>query len=235
MYTKEETLERVAYLQTKSPGASKPLYEDLNTALDAYFHRDEEFARQVKYTIHALTYDVELRGYEYTNSEGMPIMSGNYPKGYEDVRVLFDTEGAIDEMMTIQLPPFVAAFLMVAGEAEEGSSTPPPQVMTNEYMVSWTERITAAIDKELEGLKTISAFCDGCGYDVGLAMYFSDYYEAQNPYKSKDYSKNNPDIEGKDKTGIAKKIFVDSGYGWLKDTFEIDMFVPSCVKLMKVG
>ena len=65
-------------------------------------------------------------------------------------------------------------------------------------------------------------------------MYFSDYYEAKNPYKAKDYSKNNPDIEGKDKAGIAKKIFIDSGYGWVKDTFEIDMFVPSCVKLMKV-
>ena len=231
MYTKVELLERIGYLQSESPAMAAPLFEELNAALDAYFNRDEEFTRQVKYTIHCLTYDTELRSYEYVNSENMPIMSCDYPKGFEDVTILFDTDGAFEEIMTIELPPFLAAFLMVTPEAEEGSETPPAPIMTNSYMVSWTERITAAIEKELAGLKLISTFCEGCGYDIGLAMYFNEYFEAKDAYKIKDYSKNNPEIEGKEKAGIAQKIFVDSGYGWLKETFELEMFVPSCVSL----
>ena len=42
-----------------------------------------------------------------------------------------------------------AAFIMFTPEAEEGSETPPAPVMTNSYMVSWIERITMAIEKEL--------------------------------------------------------------------------------------
>ena len=231
MYIKAEILERVAYLQSLSPAmAMTPLFEELNAALDAYFHRDEEFTRQVKYTIHCLTYDTELRSYDYVNSENIPIMSNNYPKGFEDVRILFDTEGAFEEIMTIEPPPFLAAFLMVTPEAEEGSEVPPAPVMTNSYVVSWTERINAAIEKELSGLKLISTFCEDCGYDIGLAMYYNEYFEVKDPYKAKDYSKNNPEIKGRDKAGIAKKIFDDGGYNWIKDTFELEMFVPSCLE-----
>ena len=231
MYTKAEILERVAYLQSESPAMATPLFEELNAALDAYFYRDEAFTCQVKYNIHCLTYDTELRSHDYVNSENMPIMNDNYPKGFEDVTILFDTEGAFEEIMMIELPPFLTAFFMVIPEAEESNETPPAPVMTNSYVVSWTERINAAIEKELAGLKEIASFCEGCGYDVGLAMYFEDYFEANDPYKAKDYSKNDPDITAVDKKGIAKKIFDDGGYGWIKDTFELEMYVPSCLEL----
>ena len=239
MYKKNEVLERIEILKTEAPAMASQIMLELDAAVDAYFNRDEEFTRIVKYTIHHIIYDTELRSYKYKNSENAPVMSENYPKGFEDVTILFDTEGALEELMTIDIDVYKAAFVVFTPEAEEGSETPPTPIMTNPYVVSWIERITAAITKEYEGLKLISAFCEDCGYDIGLFMYCEDYYEAYSPYKVKDYSKNDPDLkptideetgEVINKEGIVKKIFNEMGYGLIKETFELEMYVPNCLK-----
>lgn len=168
-----------------------------------YFTYDDELRMQVMYVIHQLYGDLIRRGTEYTADSPSPVPSDNFPKGYQDVSIIFSVDGAIEEIMEIDLKIFLASFeIDLTGK------------LFSQTIASWENKFALAREKELAGLETILNFCKSGGFESGLFIAFED-------------------IKGStkqcDKFQIAEKIYIENKYYELIEIMCLNIYIPSYI------
>lgn len=148
MYTKTEILNKVEALKESSPAPAA--FNELDSAIATYFDSDADLARETAYTICQLTTDATNKGTIYEHQELLPsAKDGEEPKGYNDIREIFDVAGIWDEMMATSS-------------------------VTQEQIENWIASIEEARGEELAGLKAVSDFCEAGSYNTGMAVLFED-------------------------------------------------------------
>ncbi len=141
------------------------------------------------------------------------IPSGlNYsaPEGYNDVSKLFKAAGVFNEILSVRDNDFKMAFY-----SETKDSTNDGYATTeyhNRYVDDWVERLNAAIEFEMKSLKSIMSYCANRSYNIEWAILFEELGKNIKRHPVKYY---------------AKQIFLTRGFGWLIDTFNLNIYKPS--------
>ena len=204
MRSKNEILVRLDELRTVREDVDD-LFSPLIRAVEKYFTGDSQLTHDVQYTIHQLTQDFMARKTFYENQSLLPPFPENYPKGYENVRELFDGGGSFEKIMTVSIEDFEAAYVF-----EEPTHTQPPVI--NTFLVVWLAELEAARSKELDGLGAVSAFCESTGFNCGLAHLFESLGEI---------------ISSPGTSDLVKRIYQDGGYKEIIKAFGINVYIPT--------
>ena len=152
MWTKEKILERTEHLKRISPSEAQGQFPTLEDAINAYFEPTTELEQLVGACVFQVAYNIEYRETEYEKPEVMPKFSEDLPKGYSDVRVLFDGGGVFDEMEEVPDDEFLGNYDVL--------------------LLDWTERLKEATAERLANLEAINAFCENDATNNGIAVYF---------------------------------------------------------------
>lgn len=221
MKTKDEILMDIERLKEESPENTMETFAPLEAAVEQYFKSDAD----LEYNVRECTYQVALN-HEYRNTifvhqEYMPKFKSNFPKGYEDVRDLFDGGEVWEEIEEIDIETFVDAFHFpeAAGEASEsdtgdagGEEGGEEEPITNPYLDDWAARVEASRAAIVPGLEAIIAFCESNATNNGLAVYFEEHGGIKSAPKRRE---------------TAKRIYIDGGYAEVIRTYGLDVHIPS--------
>ncbi|MBR1760251.1 MAG: hypothetical protein IJ741_03625 [Schwartzia sp.] len=223
MRTKSEILARLEELKNDRADVDE-LFAPVIAKIEKYFVGDSQLTHDVQYTLHQLAQDIMNRKTIYENQSRMPSFPTNYPKGYEDVRDLFVGGGAFEEIMAVSIEDFEAAYVYeppedeggggeesagTGGDGGSGENLPPS---SNTLLDAWLGMVGAAREGELSGLGAIAGFCEGGGYNGGLAMLFEELGEV---------------ISSIGKPELAKRIYVSGGYREVIETFGLNVYIAS--------
>ena len=215
MQTLEELKARIDHLRRISPAGSAGIFSELEAAIEAYLKRDGDFELQVNKTLDKVIAESFHYGLIYQYMELMPEWINrnpqDYPKGYDDVSILFDADGVFEEIMTISDSSFRAGFYTENTNNDGVSQTE----WRNRYVDDWIQRLQAAMSNEVEGLKEIMSYCANRSYAVEYAMLFEELGDKRKEYDVRHY---------------AKDIFLTKNYGWLIETFDLKVYKPSYMK-----
>lgn len=212
MYTLAEMTSRLNYLKTLCPAEGQKLIEELRAAIVAYLARDSDFELQVNKTLDKVIANAFHHNLEYENADLFnqwiePI--GNAPEGYNDVSKLFRAKSIFDEILTVRDMDFRLAFYSETKDSADGYST---SDCHNRYVDKWIEQLTAAITFEMESLKSIMQYCANRSYSVEWAILFEELGKNVKRHPVKYY---------------AKQIYLTQGWGWLIETFNLNVYRPS--------
>ena len=217
MYTLDEMNSRLDYLSSISPGYGTRLIEELREAIQAYLARDSDFELQVNKTLDKVIADSFHNGLEYEKMELLEPWqshsSDDAPEGYDDVSDLFKGSEVFEEIMAVTDREFIAAFYAVTNNEGDGDSGGSSETeYHNTYVDDWIARLQAALDNELEGLKEIMRYCANRSYSAEWAILFEELGKNTKRHPVRYY---------------AKEIFLTKGYGWLIETFNLNVYRPS--------
>lgn len=212
---KAEVISRLDELKEASPPEGAELFEPVYAAIGTYFSSDSTLAHDVQYTLHQLLGDVIGRATEYEHQELMPSYPTNFPAGYENVLDLFNGGAAFPEILTIDTEVFVDAFVEEPPEGGGDEGGEGEGTLKNPYLEAWAEQISGARSGELAGLSAICGFCDGGGFNAGLAMFFEDLGGTVKSPTVKD---------------IAQRIYIDGGYYGLITEFGLPVHIPTIIE-----
>ena len=218
MYSKEQITNRIAHLRSISPSGASSLFDRLLAALSNYFTRDEDFEQLLRKTFLRVISDFFSRSIEVEYPERLPPLRTDFPHGYEDVVDIFGGE-AFKAMMEIDDEVFVAAF---RSETQSNGDSGVTVVWSNSYITAWIEGLKSSPDAEKEALEAIGEFCIDCNEERALHYDFLELGKIQQVWT-------------KDKRGLAKKMYLERGYGWVIDSFSLNVFEPYYLPELKVG
>ena len=214
MYTIDELKQRLIYLKQLSTYPVDELFSDLEDAIQAYIERDSEFELQVNKTLDKIITDAFHHGLVFEHQElispWQDSSTEDTPKGYDDVTKLFKGDKIFEEIMSVTDRAFKAAFYQIVYDDSDNSST--AQENGNTYLETWIDSLLLAVADELAGLKKIMQFCANRGYNVEYAVLFEDRGKILTHHDVRYY---------------AKQIFCTRGYGWLIETFKLNIYRPS--------
>ena len=216
MYTLDEINARLDYLESISPAGGKPLVEDLRSAIQAYFTRNSDFELQVHKTLDKVVADTFHNHLEYEYNEllerWLDNPSSGAPQGYGDVTKIFKGAEVFEEIITITDAVFKSAFYTETVSSGSGSSGSVTVEWHHRRIEDWIPRLTVAVTTELEGLKKIMQYCANRSYNVEWAILFEELGASTKRHPVRYY---------------AKEIFLTKGYGWLIETFNLNIYRPS--------
>ena len=198
------------YLKNSKLCKAEELFERLEEAIVAYLNRDSEFELQVNKTLDKVIADTFHQEVEYEHQELIDIWKiprGSPPAGYNSVLELFKGGEVFEEIMTVSDKDFKAAFYRIIDE-----DSPLAVKYGNTYLSIWIKNLSFIAEKELAGLKAIMQYCANRSYNVEWAILFEPHGKNINPHPVKYF---------------AKDIFVTKGYGWLIETFNLNIYRPS--------
>lgn len=229
MRTKEEIIEAIGRLKEASPEEGMEVFAPLEEAVTAYYTASGELGQTVGECAFQVALNQEYRNTIFVHQERMPTFSSNFPKGYKDVRELFDGGGAWQEIEEIDEQTFVDAFEFPAGAAEgdgEGGASESDtggddgeggeeEKVRNPYIEDWTARVEASREAIVPGLKAIIAFCESNAINQGLAVYFEEHGGIKSALKHRK---------------IADIIYITGGYKEIIEIYNLDVFIPSYLR-----
>ena len=206
---------RLAYLQSLTPLGGHQIIEDLRADVIAYLTRNSDFELQVNKTLDKVIADVFFHGLEYGNMEllqkWMSYPTSNAPTGYNDIMKIFKVAEIFEEIMTVREQDFRLAFYTETKDSGDGYSA---TEYHNRYVDSWIMRLNIAISTELENLKSIMQYCANISYNVEWAILFEELSRNVKRHPVRYY---------------AKEIFITRGWGWLIETFNLNVYRPSYI------
>lgn len=229
MRTKEEIMEAVGRLKEASPEEGMEVFAPLEEAVTAYYTASGELGQTVGECAFQVALNQEYRNTIFAHQERMPTFSSNFPKGYKDVRDLFDGGGTWQEIEEIDEQTFVDAFEFPAG-AEEGDGAGgasesdtgsdgeggEEEKVRNPYIEDWTARVEASREAIVPGLKAIIAFCESGATKMGMAVYFEEHGEIESAPKRRE---------------TADRIYITGGYKEVIEVYGLDVFIPSYLRI----
>ena len=208
--TRKGVLGKLTELKTAYTGVGSvtELFLPATEATEAYFIQGSaELAHAIQYTIHQLILDLVNRKTVYENQSRLPAFSTDYPVGYDDVRKVFTAGGTFMEIFGMDAATFDAGYTYASASAKK---TEPPT--GNSYLMKWQTAISAARKQELAALSAIATFCEGGGYNAGLAMYFEQLGKV---------------LSSPSTDEIAARIYDTGGYKEIIERFGLDIHIPS--------
>jgi len=215
MRKKSEILARLAELEAVSPEGTEDLFTSLRQAIESYFVGGSELSEEVKETIHHVAMDFWDRKTKFEHQELVPSFpSSGFPRGYDDVTVIFDGGGAWEEMMDTDLDTFPSTFVQEIPEegGDEGGGEP---VWKNPIMEDWTARITASKASAVSAVKALGDFCGNGSLNYGIAQIFEELGNR---------------VEMPDRQETADRVYISGGFKAVIDEFGLDVLVPSYLK-----
>ena len=214
MYTLAELNVRLNHLQSLSPQGGRQVIAELRSAIEAYMTRDSDFELQVNKTLDKVIADTFFHGLQYENSDlikkWMTYPTANQPEGYGDISKIFKGAEIFEEIMTVTDNAFRMAFY--SESKDSGDSGYATTEYHNRYVDDWVVRLNIAIKTELENLKSIMHYCANRSYNVEWAILFEEL------------GKN---VERHPVRYYAKQIYWTRGWGWLIETFNLNVYLPS--------
>ena len=212
MYTLAEMNARLAYLQSISPAGGRKVIDELRAAIEAYLTRTPDFELQVHKTLDKVIADTFFHGLKYENMELLAkwqnYSKGGEPEGYNNVQDLFKSTYIFEEILSVPEYNFRMAFY----ESSSGNSSSGEADYHNRYVDRWVAQLTAAVESELNGLKSIMQYCANRSYNLEWAILFEELKRKTEYHPVKYY---------------AKQIYVTRGWGWLIETFNLNVYLPS--------
>ena len=209
MYTKAEIQQRVSYLRSLSPVGTENLFAELNSTIENYFQRDEDFANLLRDTMLRLLSDCINRNIKVEYEERLPAMSTDFPEGYSDVTEIFGGN-IFREIMTVDEEEFINTF---RSESQSNGSNNSTIIWSNAYITTWNVEITAQKNSESGKLEKISEFCLRCNKDRALAYETEELGQIEQTWT-------------KEKRQLGKWIYKDCGYDWIIGNFNLSIFEP---------
>ena len=216
MKTKAEILQDVSRLKAASPSEGRKCFAELEEIIAEYFAPQDNMERIVGECAYQLAYNYEYRNTVYANQEVMGKFSEDYPRGYEDVRDVFDGGGVWEELAAMPEDKFAAAFKPVTGsvsESDTGGATA-ATTMTNPYLEDWTVRAYESWMAILSELGAIINFCEEDATNNGLAVYFEEHGGI---------------ISAPTRKEIAERVFVTGGYAEVICAYGLNIHIPTYI------
>ena len=219
MRTKEEIVELIERIKEESPEEAMEAFAPLDDAVAAYFVKMADLEESVGDCTFQVALNYEYRNTVFVHQEYMPSFSTNYPKGYEDVRDLFDGGGAWQEIEEIDIETFVDAFVFPAAEGEASESDTggegEEETVKNPYIDDWAARIEASREAIVPRLKAISAFCESDATNNGLAVYFEKHGGIESAPKRRE---------------TADRVYVTGGYKEVIEAYGLNVHIQSYLR-----
>ena len=217
---KTEVMNRLEELRLVIPSGATNTDNAFTTVLasvNSYFGRGEGFREQVYETLKRVVFDGFMIGLQVEKPELLPELSKEYPDGYEDVRDLFDGNGAFEEILLINDETFRAEWY-----SEVISTTPPTYIWHNRKLEEWGTEISGATASELERLSEIEEFCRGRYESWTLPLIFEDVGR-----RHQRWSQHRRDF--------ADYIYIERGWDWLIREFGLTTYEPSYIEELRDG
>ncbi len=213
MWKKEEVLQNIERLKAASPDTGRECFEQLEQAVEEYFTPQEGLERLIGECAYQMAYNYEYRHTVFAHQELMRKFSENYPKGYEDVRDLFDGGGVWEELAEMPEDKFVAAFQLTpltVSESDTGGAS-----MTNSYIAEWAARVSDSRAAILPALEAINDFCEVDATNHGLTVFFEEHGGIVSVPTHKE---------------IAERVFAAGGYAEVIRTYNLsDVHIPTYI------
>ena len=224
MYTKEQIIERIAYLKSisSSSGGYGSLFQALEEAVESYFTRDDEFKKQARETFKRVKLEIFFRSFKCDRMDLLPSMSSpEYPVGYLDVMHIFNTS-VFDELLTIDDNTFRAAFYTTQSSEDGGGQGSSSVEYHNTYIEKWVEEITSTIVDELVKLKTLEDFCYAAGEKREDSMLFEELGSVKSEW-------------GGNRKGYAHVVYIQKEWDNFNTMFDVGIYEPSYINELRNG
>ena len=218
MRKKSEILARLAELEEVSPEGTEDLFSALRNAIESYFTGGSELSEEMKETIHHVAMDFWDRKTKFEHQELVPpFPSSGFPRGYDDVTVIFDGGGTWEEMFTTDLDTFPSTFVQEVPEegGGDGGEGGGELVWKNPIMEDWTARVIASKANAVSAVKALGDFCGNGSLNYGIAQIFEELGNR---------------TEMPDKQETADRVYISGGFKAVIDEFGLDVLVPSYLK-----
>lgn len=219
MYTLNEMNKRLDYLRKISAHKAVEIFSELEESIKNYFSRDFEFEIQVNKTLDKVIAETFYRSIEYEYQELIDkwkIQNTEVPTGYDNVLKLFKGDEVFEEIMNVADTEFKMAFYRIENYDSGSFIT----TYGNNYLDKWIGMLNSAVGTEMAGLNAIMQYCANRSYNVGWAILFEEHGKNVNPHPVKYF---------------AKDIFVTKDYGWLIETFNLNIYRPSYMEELLDG
>ncbi|MBO6304330.1 MAG: hypothetical protein J6M62_04500 [Selenomonadaceae bacterium] len=213
MKRKEEILQDIERLKAASPSDGLSLFAQLEEAVNAYFTPQEKFENLICECAYQMAFNYEYRHTTFVNQEPMHKFSENYPKGYEDLRELFDGDGVWEEIEKMPETTFAAAFQRFVPEVSDSDTG--GAKMINPYINEWTARVLASREGIIPALTEINDFCELDANNQGLSVYFEEHGGIASAPTHKE---------------IAERVFSSGGYAEVIRAFNLsNVHIPTYI------
>lgn len=209
---KETILQNIERLKAASPREGWDAFAPLVEAVEEYFTPQEGLERLIGECAYQMVYNYEYRNTVFANQKCMLKFNENYPKGYEDVRDIFDGDGVWKELEEVQEDSFAAAFQYPPASVSDSDTG---ETITNPYIDEWVVRVNTSRANIIPSLEQINAFCEADATNYGLAVYFEEHGETISAPTHKE---------------IAEHVFVARGYADIIRTYGFTMHIPSYIE-----
>ena len=213
MRKKEEILQDIERLKATSPNEGRECFKPLEQAVEEYFTPPEGLEKIVGECAYQVAYNYEYRNTIFAHQECMRKFGEEYPKGYEDVRAIFDGGGVWDELAEMPEDIFAAAFQCAnpsVSDSDTGDAT-----MINPYLDEWAARVSASREEIIPALETINDFCEKDATNHGLAVYFEEHGGI---------------VSAPTHTEIAERVFATGGYAEVIHAYNLnDIHIPTYI------
>ena len=212
MWKKEEILQNIERLKAASPNARREYFTPLEQAVEEYFTPQEGLGRMIGECAYQMAYNYEYRHTVFAHQELMRKFSEDYPRGYEDVRDLFDGGGVWNELSEMPEDKFAAAFQYIPPVSDSDTSG---AAMINPYLAEWAARVSDSRAAILPALEAINDFCEVDATNHGLTVYFEEHGGI---------------ISAPTHREIAERVFSAGGYAEVIRTYNLpDVHIPTYI------
>lgn len=217
MITKNQVLLKIDALKNyciangEPTGTYSTFINVLNTPINNYFSQPPDgLLDKMNYLIPQIFSDLMNRDTTFEKPIGKAL-STDYPKGYDDLSLLFDGDGAFTEILNMNAATFLNGF-PVQSTTDETTGTTSVVVETNPIIAEWVAKINAAHSAELEKIQAIISFCERGSYNQGLISLFENRGKMTR-------SKTNQDL--------AADIYITKKYKEVIQAFNLDVHIPT--------
>lgn len=217
MITKNQVLLKIDALKNyciangEPTGTYSTFINVLNTPINNYFSQPPDgLLDKMNYLIPQIFSDLMNRDTTFEKPIGKAL-STDYPKGYDDLSLLFDGDGAFTEILNMDAATFLNGF-PVQSSTDETTGTTSVVVETNPIIAEWVTKINAAHSVELEKMQEIISFCERGSYNQGLISLFEDRGKMTR-------NKTNQDL--------AADIYITKKYKEVIQAFNLDIHIPT--------
>lgn len=223
-YTQRDLSNRLDHLYSisryKDNDVAK-MFNAVRSVFSTYFGRgksNEEFRIQSFNTFKKVVMDGLYRNVECSHMDLVPEKDLNYPIGYLNVGNIFRAE-IFQDIMAIKDSDFNAAYYRTQ-IGNDGNSGAIQYETHNTYLENWTKTVKASMQNELEALRRLEQYCLYSYEKISMAFIFEEIGNVWQSYTE-------------EKEVYAEKIYIQRGWDWFEQTFEVGLFEPSYIDKLR--
>jgi hypothetical protein len=217
MIAKQQIIEKINTLSAYCTANGEPGggYADfiatLNSAITQYFSSvPSELSDSIRLLIFNIYNDIMLRNTTYEKPIG-PAIPTNFPPGYNDLGSLFDGDGALSAILSMDNATFLNGF-PVETSTDETTGASSTVVLINPIITTWITKLSTAHAAEFDKVEAIRSFCQSCSFGQDLIGLTED--------------------RGKSTTSVTKEdiltdIYVTKKYKDVITSLGLDVWIPT--------